>query len=126
MKKFMMICMLLVCTLMSGMAETTPTQVEHGKATYYSQTCRNITSSGERLHPEKLTCAHKVFPFGTLLKVTNKKNGKSVVVKVNDRGPFVKGRIVDLSWSAARELDMLKAGVVDVVIEVISLGDKKR
>lgn len=92
---------------------------EHGKATYYSKKCTSKTASGERLSPYKLTCAHKTLPFGTILKVTNKNNGKFVIVKVNDRGPYGKGRIVDLSWEAANQLEMLRAGVVPVVIEII-------
>lgn len=95
-------------------------KIEEGKATYYSKTCLNKTASGERLDPNKMTCAHKTHPFGTLLKVTNKKNGKSVVVKVNDRGPFGKGMIVDLSWGAAKELEMLRDGVVPVTVEVVT------
>ncbi|MCM1217967.1 MAG: septal ring lytic transglycosylase RlpA family protein [Lachnospiraceae bacterium] len=101
------------------------TKVEEGNATYYSKHCTSKTASGERVHLEKMTCAHKTLPFGTLLRVTNKKNGKSVVVKVNDRGPFVKGRIVDLSWGAAKEIDMLKSGVVPVIIEIITEKDIK-
>ena len=92
---------------------------EHGKATYYSKTCTRKAANGERISPHKMTCAHKTLPFGTMVKVTNKNNNKSVVVKVTDRGPFGKGRIVDLSWGAAESIDMLIAGVVPVVIEVI-------
>ena len=71
------------------------------------------------MSPDIMTCAHKKHPFGTILKVTNKKNGKSVFVRVNDRGPFGKGIIVDLSWGAAKELDMLRDGIVNVTVEVV-------
>ena len=86
-----------------------------GKASFYGNKFHGRkTSSGERYHRDSLTCAHKTLPFGTLLKVRNLKNGREVVVKVTDRGPFVKGRIVDLSLAAARELDMLSSGVINV------------
>ena len=79
--------------------------VERGKATYYSKSITGaLTSSGERLHHDSLTCAHRTYPFGTMLKVTNLKNGKSVVVRVTDRGPFARGRIIDLSWRVAKEI----------------------
>lgn len=70
------------------------------------------------MHHDSLTCAHRTYPFGTLLKVTNLNNGKSVVVKVIDRGPFARGRIIDLSWRAAKELDILSKGVSTVKVEV--------
>ena len=93
-------------------------QVQEGKATFYSKKATGQrTSSGERLHHDSLTCAHRSFPFGTMLRVTNPSNGKHVVVKVTDRGPFVKGRIIDLSWRAAKELDILSRGVAMVLVE---------
>lgn len=94
--------------------------VQRGKASYYSKrwTGRR-TSNGERLHHDSMTCAHRTYPFGTLLRVTNLKNGLQVVVRVTDRGPFGRGRIVDLSWGAAKKLDMLKAGVVPCTVERI-------
>ena len=66
-----------------------------------------------------LTCAHKTLPFGTKLKVTNLKNKKSVVVRVNDRGPFVRGRIIDLSVAAAKKIDMIRDGVAKVKIKIV-------
>ncbi len=92
--------------------------VQQDKATYYSKRATGAkTSSGERLHHDSLTCAHRTFPFGTMLKVTNPFNGKSVVVRVTDRGPFKRGRIIDLSWRAAKEIDILNHGVAMVVVE---------
>lgn len=93
-------------------------QMQTGKATYYSKkwTGRR-TASGERLHHDSMTCAHRKLPFGTLLRVTNQKNGRQVVVRVNDRGPFGRGRIVDLSWGAAKVIGMLESGVVPVLVE---------
>ena len=90
---------------------------QRGKASFYSRRATGArTSSGDRLHHDSLTCAHRTLPFGTLLKITNLSNGKEVVVRVNDRGPFGRGRIVDLSWGAAKALDMLSKGVVNVEV----------
>ena len=92
---------------------------QKGKASYYSKRATGSrTSSGERLHHDSLTCAHRTHPFGTMLKVTNVQNGKSVVVKVTDRGPYGRGRIIDLSWGAAKELGMLSQGVAMVTVEL--------
>ena len=97
---------------------------QRGKASFYSRQATGArTSSGERLHHRDFTCAHRTHPFGTLLKVKNLSNGKEVVVRVNDRGPFGRGRIVDLSWGAAKALGMLSQGVVDV--EITPVGQKK-
>ena len=76
------------------------------------------TASGERLHHDSLTCAHRTYPFGTQLKVTNPANGKSVIVRVTDRGPYVKGRIIDLSVKAAKELGIIAQGIAPVVVEL--------
>ena len=93
-------------------------QTERGKASYYSKSWSGRkTADGSRLHHDSLTCAHKTYPFGTLLKVTNPANGLSVIVKVTDRGPYVKGRIVDLSVRAAKELGMLSQGIDPVIVE---------
>lgn len=84
----------------------------HGKA----------TASGERFDQGKLTAAHRTLPFGTVLRVTNLQNGRSVEVRINDRGPFVRGRILDLSKGAAKKLRMIDAGVVRVRVKVLRLG----
>ena len=81
---------------------------ECGRASWYALTSR--TASGEMMSAAKLTAAHKTLPFGTKLKVTNKKNGRTVVVRINDRGPFIKGRIIDLSKAAASQIGMIKSG----------------
>ena len=94
--------------------------VEYGKASYYGEEFHGRkTASGEVYDMWEFTCAHRRLPFGTKLKVTNLKSKKSVVVKVNDRGPFVRGRILDLSFAAAKKIEMIKEGVVKVKIEVI-------
>jgi len=88
---------------------------EEGRASFYARALEGRpTASGEPYRGERLTCAHRTFAFGTRLRVTNLENGRSVVVVVNDRGPFVRGRIVDLSLAAARELGMVERGVVRV------------
>lgn len=93
---------------------------QKGKASYYSKKATGSrTSSGERLHHDSLTCAHRTYPFGTKLKVTNIANGKIVFVRVTDRGPFRRGRIIDLSWRAAKELGMLSQGVAMVMVEPV-------
>ena len=96
-------------------------QTQTGKASFYSKRATGArTSSGERLHHDSLTCAHRTFPFGTLLRVTNERNGKQVVVRVTDRGPHGRGRIIDLSYGAARELGILAQGVAMVKVERIN------
>lgn len=86
-----------------------------GKASYYANKFHGRkTASGEIYHKDKLTAAHRSLPFGTRLKVTNLSNGREVVVRVNDRGPFIKGRIIDVSYAAARKLGMTHKGVVRV------------
>lgn len=93
---------------------------QHGKASFYSKRATGARSaSGQKIHHDSLTCAHKFYPFGTHLKVTNMSNGKSVIVKVIDRGPFGKGRIIDLSWAAAKEIGMIAQGVASVKVEMI-------
>lgn len=99
-------------------------QVQRGRATFYSKRATGArTASGERLHHDSLTCAHRTLPFGTLIKVTNVDNDKEVVVKVTDRGPFARGRIIDLSWSAAQELGIIAQGVGNVKLEVVGFSD---
>ena len=92
-----------------------------GKATWYGPGLNgNKTASGEIVDMYGMTAAHKKLPFGTIVVVTNQKNNKSVVVRINDRGPFVSGRIIDLSYGAAYLIDMVRDGVVPVKVEIIS------
>ena len=88
-----------------------------GRASWYS--LHSKTASGERMNPSALTAAHRTLPFGTRLKVTNKSNGRSVVVRINDRGPFIKGRVLDLSKGAASAIGLTSRGVGRVVAEVM-------
>lgn len=89
-----------------------------GVASYYGPELQGRrTASGERFNKEALTAAHRTAPFGARLRVTNLANGRSVVVRVNDRGPFVRGRIVDVSQGAARQIGMQGRGIARVRVE---------
>jgi rare lipoprotein A len=92
---------------------TCPIQAESGRAAFYSG---GRTASGEVTGPNGLTAAHRTLPFGTRVLVTNHRNGKTVVVRIVDRGPYGRGRIIDLSRAAARELDMISAGTAMVSV----------
>jgi len=99
-------------------ALTGSAQTQSGHASYYAKNFNGRrTASGERLHRDSMTCAHRSYPFGTRLLVTNVLNGRQVVVRVNDRGPFQKGRIIDLSWAAAKEVGMIAQGIAPVTVE---------
>jgi rare lipoprotein A len=120
------LCVLVFFTLVecSSVPETRDSNwmgyTESGKASYYAMKFQSKkTASGELYDRAKKTAAHKKLPFGTKVRVTNLKNSKSVIVKINDRGPFVRGRIVDLSSSAFSRIANLDAGVIEVKIEVI-------
>ena len=118
--------------LLAGCATTTttapPSQIHEvrpephgavfeGKASFYSHA--QATASGERFDPRALTAAHRTLPMQTRVRCTNLRNGRSVVVRINDRGPYGRGRVIDLSQAAAVQLDMVDAGVVPVRCEVI-------
>jgi peptidoglycan lytic transglycosylase len=88
-----------------------------GVASFYTEGAR--TANGEKFDPNQLTAAHPTLPFGTKLRVTNTTNGQSVTVRVNDRGPFVPGRVVDVSYSAAQALGMVGQGTAKVKLDVM-------
>tara|TARA_B100001778_G_scaffold330657_1_gene333512 strand:- start:543 stop:983 length:441 start_codon:yes stop_codon:yes gene_type:complete len=97
-----------------------------GIASYYGKKFhKKRTANGEIFNMYKVSAAHKSYPLGTKVRVTNLKNGKSIKLVINDRGPFVKGRIIDLSYKAARKLDFVNQGTTKVRIDVIRLGDNK-
>jgi len=101
-------------------------QTQTGKASFYADKFEGRpTASGEKYKHSKLTAAHKSLPFGTVIRVTNTKNNLSVDVTVNDRGPYVDGRIVDLSKSAAEKLEFVNIGLADVKVEVVDAGSGK-
>ncbi len=98
-----------------------------GNASWYGPDFHgNITSSGERYNMYDMTAANKTLPMNTIVKVTNRRNGLSTVVRINDRGPFVDGRIIDLSNSAARKIQMVGAGTAPVTIEVLGFYNKNK
>ena len=96
--------------------------VEYGIASFYGVRCNGgtHTASGKRLNNNELTAAHKTYRFGTKLKVTNLSNGKSVIVTITDRGPYMKGRIIDVTPAAAKQLDFVKKGITKVKVELIN------
>jgi len=101
-------------------------QIQTGKASFYADKFEGVmTASGEKYRHNKLTAAHKTLPFGTKVKVTNLANNQSVIVAINDRGPWVEGRIIDLSRSAAEQLGFVNMGLADVQLEVVDPGDGK-
>ena len=124
-----LLTLLLVCSILGcGSAQTQPVQtdshdrnVQRGKASWYGKPFHGrLTASGERFDMHAPTAAHKSLPFGTRVRVTNLDNGKHTVVRINDRGPFVKGRIIDLSYGAAKQIQMLQMGVARVKLEILS------
>jgi rare lipoprotein A len=95
--------------------------VGEGEASYYgAELAGNRTASGERFNPSALTAAHRTLPLGSKIRVTNKANGRSVVVRVNDRGPFVKNRLIDVSYAAAQQINMVRSGHARVKLELIA------
>ncbi len=99
-----------------------PGETQTGLASWYGADQGRHTASGERFDPDALTAAHRHLPFGTMVRVTNQLNGKSVDVRINDRGPWRHGRIIDVTDAAADVLDMKKQGTVPVTILVLKLG----
>ena len=98
------------------LAAVQPASAQSGAASWYASGHR--TANGERFNPNGMTAAHRSLPFGTRVRVENKRNGRSVVVRINDRGPFTKGRIIDLSRAAAAKINMIKQGVAPVRVQV--------
>ena len=106
----------------SDLTQATPGAVQEGMASYYAHKFDGrTTASGEVYDMMAMTAAHPTLPFGTRVRVTNVENGQAVVLRINDRGPFVDGRVIDVSFRAAEDLEMIQAGVVRVRVEV--LGD---
>jgi rare lipoprotein A len=95
-----------------------------GMASWYGKECRK-TASGERYDPSSLTAAHRTLPFGTTVRVTTVKTQRSVVLRINNRGPFRKGRVIDVSRAAAQQLGMIGSGVARVEVEVLDQPIRK-
>jgi rare lipoprotein A len=110
---------LLAVAGMSGQAEAAS---QCGKASWYSAGSR--TANGERMNASALAAAHRSLPFGTKVRVENLSNGRSVVVRINDRGPFIGGRVIDVTRGAAERLGMVKAGVARVKVTVVGGSGK--
>ncbi len=103
----------------------TEAQTQKGKASFYSpKLAGRSTASGEVFTVDGFTCAHRSYPFGTLLRVKNLDNGREVVVRVNDRGPFVKNRVVDVSYAAAEKLGMIKSGTCNVEVRKVEVASE--
>ncbi|RUO74172.1 septal ring lytic transglycosylase RlpA family protein [Pseudidiomarina sediminum] len=116
---------LLVLSGCSSLPSDNPSELvgykQSGKASFYAMKYQSrTTANGERFDQGKLTAAHRELPFGTKVKVTNPENGKSVVVRINDRGPFIRGRIIDLSRTGFSAIGNLNDGVIPVTIEVVN------
>ena len=119
MKKFLLIAALVLTLITPAFADYV--YKSSAVASYYADKFHGRkTSNGEIFNMYALTAAHKTLPFNTKVKVTNLSNGKSVIVRINDRGPFVKGREIDLSKAAASKLDMIKSGTAKVKLTIIS------
>jgi len=113
-KQTALVAVTIAAGLMVGASATSATAAagQCGRASWYALHSR--TASGERMNPSAMTAAHRTLPFGTKLRVTNKNNGKSVIVRINDRGPFIKGRVLDLSKGAAGQLGFIGSGHTSV------------
>ncbi len=110
------VIILIIAVLSFALLAATKAKSESGMASYYWHGQR--TASGERFNPDAMTAAHKSLPFGVIVTVLNVSNNRSVKVRINDRGPFIKGRIIDLSRAAAHVLGMIDMGVAKVRITV--------
>jgi rare lipoprotein A len=114
------------CATTAPPPQTTP-QSLHGIASWYGEEfAGRTTANGEIFDPQSLTAAHRSLPFGTILEVVNPKTRKSVLVRVNDRGPYIANRIIDLSYAAAEKIGLAEVGVGDVDIKVMKLGNGER
>jgi rare lipoprotein A len=106
-----------------SLAATDQASAQCGRASWYALTSK--TASGEYANPNSLTAAHRSLPFGTKVKVENLKNGRSVVVRINDRGPFVGGRVIDVTRAAAKSLGFMRAGTATVRVTVLGSRGKQ-
>ena len=122
MKKALLSGLLLTFVSVASFAQTLIGYQQKGRASYYAAKFQGRrTASGESFNNKELTAAHRTLPFNTLIKITNTSNGKEVVVRVNDRGPFTPNRILDISKAAADQIDMVRAGVATVAVEVVGV-----
>lgn len=117
MKKLILIMIITVTSVIFG-----------GHASFYGGRLHgSMTASGERFDQNAFTAAHKKLPLGSIVRVTNPSNGKSAIVRINDRGPYVKGRVIDLSAASFKSIENPKAGVIkNVIIEFLSYGSGRK
>jgi len=121
------LCSIILLTSCAGKSYFRSGNVQKGLASWYGPDFHGkLTSSREIYNMHALTAAHKTLPFGAYVRVTNLNNGKSVVVRINDRGPFIKGRVIDLSYAAAKKLGMDITGVAPVKIKVLKKYSPKK
>jgi len=112
----------LACAIAGGQASAQGPKRFSGTAVFYTKGYQGRVASGGHYDPTRLTAAHKTLPFGTHVRVTDKRTRRSVVVTITDRGPFNKGRVIDLSYAAAKQLHMLRRGIIKVIAEVEPRG----
>jgi rare lipoprotein A len=115
-----------VTTAIVGISFAPIAIAETGGASWYGREGGKVTATGERYNPGSMTAAHRTLPFGSRVRVTNLRNGRSVVVTINNRGPFIAGRIIDLSEAAAAAIGIKSSGVGRVNVQVLSYGSGKR
>jgi rare lipoprotein A len=115
------------CATTSAPPQPRPQEILHGTASWYGEEfAGRTTANGEIFDPSLLTAAHRTFPFGTVLDITNPKTTQSVRVRVNDRGPYIGNRVIDLSYAAAQQIGLIEPGVGDVDIKVVKVGSGER
>ena len=122
--KLLLIGVLLLCACPFGHSGDAPQgdSPQRGVASWYAES--RLTASGEKYSASSLTAAHRTLPFGTIVKVTNLSTSCATVVRINDRGPYVKGRIIDVSKAAAKQLKMIGSGTASVQVEVVGLAER--
>lgn len=120
MRRILTLSCILLLALLPLTAAASGDVIETGIASWYtSDNSESLTANGELFDPNVLTAAHKTLKFGTIVRVTNNRNGKNVEVKINDRGPYVDGRIIDLTPKAAKEIGMLESGIAPVTLTLV-------
>jgi peptidoglycan lytic transglycosylase len=109
--------LVITIVLSSFLAFIEGSSAQVGMASFYRS--GKFTASGEKFNPGGMTAAHRTLPFGTKVRVTNVQTGKAVVVRINDRGPFIRGRIIDLAYGAARTVGLVSTGIAKVRLEIL-------
>ena len=118
MKRILAALLLCAFAYSSAAPVSAPANAQDGMASFYKS--GRVTANGERFNPNGLTAAHRSLKFGTKVRVTNLRNGRSVIVRINDRGPFIRGRIIDLTYGAAAVVGMHGSGIAKVRVAVLN------